>query len=129
MVCEREDEACAGFLVAVDELVGLPIQKRPLRAQILVAEIGRMPVVLEVVFVLLSILPDTCFARTSRPSQVRTAGSSGPRFRTWRPDTIPELRTAEGSPSLAHTGQLPLSPGIGDSIGTPSQESGIPGSF
>ena len=71
VIGEREDEACARFLVAIQEFLWLPIQKRPLRAQILISKLGWVSVVLHMIFVLLrafdvhvSCLPVALFRNT-----------------------------------------------------------------
>src|ERR1035441_10018422 len=53
VIRECEDEARTGFLVPIDKLVWLPVQKRPLRAQILVSKTGWVSIVFKMVFVLL----------------------------------------------------------------------------
>ena len=53
VVRESEEEASARFLIPVDQLIWLPVQKCPLRAQILVPKAGWVSVVFKVVFVLL----------------------------------------------------------------------------
>src|ERR1035437_1179905 len=53
VVCESEDEARTRFLVSINKLVWLPVQKRPLRAQVLISKTGGVSIVFKMVFVLL----------------------------------------------------------------------------
>src|SRR5208283_156296 len=52
VIGESEEEARPGFLIAVQERLGLPVQQRPLRAQVLVTEARGRTVMREMILVL-----------------------------------------------------------------------------
>src|SRR5271157_1022158 len=52
MIGKRNEDPRAGLLVARDELVGFPVQQRPLCAKVFVSEPGGWPIMFEVIFVL-----------------------------------------------------------------------------
>src|SRR5579885_3892687 len=51
MIGERDEDLGARFLVTLDQFLGLPVEQRPLRAKLLIAEPGGMAIVLELVLV------------------------------------------------------------------------------
>ena len=52
MIGERHENSRACLLVACDQLVGIPIEQRPLRAELFVSEARCRPVMIEVILVL-----------------------------------------------------------------------------
>src|SRR5580704_2507674 len=52
MISERNEDLCASLLVARDQFVGLPVQQRPLCAEVLVAEPRLRSVMIQVILVL-----------------------------------------------------------------------------
>src|SRR5580692_4943021 len=52
MIRKGHENSCACLLVACDQLVGIPIEQRPLRAELFVTEARCRPVMIEVILVL-----------------------------------------------------------------------------
>src|ERR1700722_8960788 len=52
MIRQRHEDSGARLFVARDQLVGIPVEQRPLRAELLVSEARCRPVMIEVILVL-----------------------------------------------------------------------------
>src|SRR5271168_2077125 len=73
MIGQRNEDSCACLLVACDQLVGVPIEQGPLRAEFFVSEARCRPVIIEVILVLplpldvnVASVPVTCLGDTLR---------------------------------------------------------------
>ena len=93
----RHEVPRARGLVEADQMGRVEPLRLPEGDRVLESELRRVPVVLEVIFVLVGALQCTCSGRTSRPPRRPTGAPSGPTSRTWRRGTIPAPGTARGT--------------------------------